>query len=65
MALNDLWQQHPKSDRVPPALLKIGLTFLQMNNKSDARLFFQKIVNDFPSSPEAAQAREKLRILGA
>ena len=65
VALNDLWRQHPKSDRVPPALLKIGLTFMQMNNKSDARLFFQKVVNDFPSSPEAAQAREKLRTLGA
>lgn len=63
--LNDLRQQYPKSDRVPPALLKIGLTFLQMNNKRDARLFFQKVVNDFPSSPEAAQAREKLRTLGA
>jgi TolA-binding protein len=46
-------------------VLKIGLAFLQMGNKSEARLAFQKVLNDYPSSPEAAQAREKLQALGA
>jgi TolA-binding protein len=58
-------QHYPKSDRAAPSLLKIGLAFLQMGNKSEARLAFQKVVNDYPGSPEAGQAREKLKSLGA
>ena len=60
---NQVRQQHPKSDRAPAAVLKIGLAFLQMGNKSEAKLAFQKVLNDYPSSPEAAQAREKLQAL--
>ncbi|MCC6848363.1 MAG: tol-pal system protein YbgF [Deltaproteobacteria bacterium] len=60
---NQVRQQHPKSDRAPAAVLKIGLAFQQMGNKSEARLAFQKVLNDYPSSPEAAQAREKLQAL--
>ena len=44
-------------------MLKIGLAFQQMGNKSEAKLAFQKVLNDYPSSPEAAQAREKLQAL--
>ena len=47
----------------PAAVLKIGLAFQQMGNKSEAKLAFQKVLNDYPSSPEAAQAREKLQAL--
>ena len=50
-------------DRAPAAVLKIGLAFQQMGNKSEAKLAFQKVINDYPSSPEAAQAREKLQAL--
>jgi TolA-binding protein len=60
---NQVRQQHPKSDRAPAAVLKIGLSFQQMGNKSEAKLAFQKVLNDYPSSPEAAQAREKLQAL--
>jgi tol-pal system protein YbgF len=60
---NQVRQQHPKSDRAPASVLKIGLAFQQMGNKSEARLAFQKVLNDYPSSPEAAQAREKLQAL--
>jgi TolA-binding protein len=58
-------QQHPKNERAPAAVLKIGLAFQQMGNKSEAKLAFQKVITDYPSSPEAAQAREKLQALGA
>src|SRR6185436_4224397 len=33
---NQVRQQHPKSDRAPAAVLKIGLAFQQMGNKSEA-----------------------------
>ena len=65
LQFNEVRQQYPRSDRVPPSLLKIGLAFLEMGNKREARLAFQKVVSDYPSSPEAAQAREKLRTIGA
>jgi tol-pal system protein YbgF len=57
-------RQWSGSDRAPAAVLKIGLVFLQIGNESDARRFLERVVNDYPSSPEAAQAREKLRALG-
>jgi tol-pal system protein YbgF len=62
---NDVRQEYGRSACAPAAVLKIGLAFLQMGNKSEARVAFQKVVNDYPSAPEAAQAREKLRTLGA
>jgi len=62
---NEVRQHYAKSDRAAASLLKIGLAFLQMGNKSEARLAFQKVVNDYPGSPEAGQAREKLKSLGA
>ncbi len=61
---NEVRQHYPKSDRAAPSLLKIGLAFLQMGNKSEAKLAFQKVVNDYPGTPEAGQAREKLKSLG-
>ncbi len=62
---NEVRQHYAKTDRAAPSLLKIGLAFLQMGNKSEARLAFQKVVNDYPASPEAGQAKEKLKSLGA
>jgi len=57
-------RKSPKNEHAPAAILKIGLAFLRMGNKSEAKLAFQKVVNDYPSSPEAVQAREKLQALG-
>ena len=37
---NQVRQQHPKSDRAPAAVLKIGLAFQQMGNKSEAQARF-------------------------
>ena len=65
LQFNEVRQHYAKSDRAAPALLKIGLSFLEMGNKTEARLAFQKVVNDYPASPEAGQAKEKLRLLGA
>jgi tol-pal system protein YbgF len=60
---NDVRQHFASSDRAPAAVLKIGLAFLKMGNKSEARVAFQKVIQDYPSSPEAGQAREQLRAL--
>jgi TolA-binding protein len=65
LQFNEVRQRYAKSDRAAAALLKIGLSFLEMGNKSEAKLAFQKVVNDYPTAPEAGQAREKLRSLGA
>jgi tol-pal system protein YbgF len=62
---NDVRQRYSKSDRAPAAVLKIGYSFLQMGNKSEARLAFQKVVNDYPTAPEALEAKERLQTLGA
>lgn len=57
-------RKSPKNEHAPAAIFKIGVAFLRMGNKSEARLAFQKVVSDYPSSPEAAQAKEKLQASG-
>ncbi len=50
-----------KSPRTPEALYRIGLSFLAIDAKEDAKAFFQELVDKYPKSPLAAKARAKLK----
>jgi tol-pal system protein YbgF len=65
VSFNEVRERSAGSARAPAAALMIGFAFLQTGNKQEARLAFQKVVADYPSSREAAQARERLQDLGA
>jgi len=52
--------RYPKGDRAPAALWAQGNLFLQMGNSPDARIVLGKLIRDYPSSDEAARARQKL-----
>lgn len=62
---NEVLENRGKNDRAPSALFGVGIGFLQMGNVAEARLAFQQLMKDYPASPEAGQAREKLKTLGA
>jgi tol-pal system protein YbgF len=64
VSFNEVRQRYAGSGRAPTAGLMIGFALLQMGNKQEARLAFEKVVADYPSSREAAQAREKLQDFG-
>ena len=53
-------EKHSKSDRVPEALYKQGLSFLHIGKKTDAKLFFSELVSSHGSSSFAKKAKGEL-----
>lgn len=60
---SDVYQKFPAEDRVPVALYRLGDVFLTLGSKDEAKLAFQKIVDDHRGSSIAKQAKEKLAAL--
>ena len=56
----DVVTKYPKGDKAPAALWAQGNLFVSMGDSPDARLAFSKLIRDYPSSEEAARARQKL-----
>ncbi|MCG7852988.1 MAG: tol-pal system protein YbgF [Methanosarcinaceae archaeon] len=50
----------PEGNKVPYALLKQGLSFQQLGDKTSARLFLQQVIRDYPNTNQAGVARAKL-----
>lgn len=53
----------PKHATAAAALLKQGMAFEQLSDKETAKIIYQKIISSYGSSPEAAQAKNKLSSL--
>ena len=53
-------KNYPDGDRVPYALLKQGLSFLNLGDKTGARLLLQQVIKDYPNTNQAKIARAKL-----
>lgn len=51
----------PGGNKVPYALLKQGLSFLKLNDKTSAKLILQQVIKDFPNTNQARIARSKLQ----
>lgn len=45
---------------MPKALLRIGQSFDLMGSKEDATAFYEQLVDEFPKSSEAKEAKRKL-----
>ena len=56
----DVVTKYPKGDKAPAALWAQGNLFVDMGDTPDARLALSKLIRDYPSSDEAARARQKL-----
>ena len=57
-------QKHPSSSRAPSALYNLGLVAERRKETRKAREAFQRVVQKYPQSDEAALARDRLRALG-
>lgn len=53
----------PEGDQVAAATLKIGIAFLRKEDPATARRYFETVVREFPGSPEAALAQDRLKTL--
>ena len=62
LEFNDVLK-YRRGDRVPAALLRQAQAFLEIGDKTDARLILQKLVNDHPNSEQAREARDRLQTL--
>ena len=50
----------PEGSKVPYALLKQGLSFLQLGDKASAKLLLQQVIKDYPNTSQARIARTRL-----
>jgi TolA-binding protein len=56
----DLGTTYPEGEKTPAALWEQGQLFLEMKDEPDARIVFSRLIRDYPASPEAGRARQKL-----
>ncbi len=65
LQFNDLAMRFPKGRFSCPALLREGQAFMQINDRIDARLTLQKLVNDHSECPESSVATAMMRNLAS
>lgn len=61
LAFQKFKESRPKDKRVPEAILKIGVCFLELNMPEEAKAFFDELVEKYPNSGEAKKARSRLK----
>ena len=54
-------ENFPKGNKVPAALLKQGMAFIELGDKENAGLIFKELVDRYPRSTEAKIAAQKLK----
>jgi tol-pal system protein YbgF len=64
-AFNTVIREFPKSNKVPDALLKLGMLDQQAGNRSQALSFFHQLKKQYPSSTAAQLANIYIQQLGA
>jgi tol-pal system protein YbgF len=62
LEFNDVLK-YRRGDRIPAALLRQAQAFLEIGDRTDARLILQKLINDHPKSEQAQEARAQLQTL--
>ena len=55
---------YPKTDSVPAAYYKLGLTYNQLKQPDLARKAFETVMQSHPERPEATLAKQALDRLG-
>ena len=60
LAYEDLFRKNPDSDKIPGAMLKQGMAFFALKDKDTGRLILEKLLEKYPDSEQAAEAKKKL-----
>lgn len=53
-------KNYPSGDRVAPALLKKGFSFISLGDKTNGKQILQQVIKDYPRTYQARVAKEKL-----
>ena len=60
LAYEELMKKNPKSDKVPGAMLKQGLSFYALKDNRTGRIILEKLIEQFPNSEQAQTAKKKI-----
>jgi len=63
LEFEEVLRKYPRGNKAPSALLKQGLAFYRLGDKTSARLLLQKVIKDHPGSNEAKIAKKELEKL--
>ena len=63
LAYENVIKKYPKSNKLPDAILKQGLAFLELGDKIDAKIILENLVKKYPQTKQAEIAQNKLRNL--
>jgi len=53
-------EKYPQGNKVPAAMFKVGLCQMALTMKEDAISTFQALIHNYPATPEASQAKDRL-----
>ena len=60
LSYQEVIKKYPKGNKVPNALLRQAMAFLEIKDKTSSRLLLKKIIKKYPRSSEAKIAKKKL-----
>lgn len=63
LAYENVIKKYPKSNKLPDAILKQGLAFLELGDKIDAKIILENLVKKYPQTKQAGIAQDKLKTL--
>ena len=55
--------KYPEGDKIPAAILKQALSFLELQDKTNARNLFRRVIEKYPRSDQAEIAKKKLETI--
>jgi tol-pal system protein YbgF len=55
--------KYPEGDKISAALLKQGLAFLELGDKSNARNLLRRVIDRYPTSEQAEMAKKRLEAI--
>jgi len=55
--------KYPEGDKVPAAMLKQGMAFLELGDRTNGRNLLKRVIERFPQSEQAEMAKKKLETL--
>lgn len=53
-------QSYPRHEKIAAAILKQGNSFVELGLVEESKPFYEKVIKEYPNSPEAGQANTKL-----
>jgi tol-pal system protein YbgF len=63
LEFNRVIRQYATGDKVAAAKLKQGFAFLALGSEKEGRLLLERVIADYPNTPEADEAANKLKAL--